>query len=378
LTRRTDVLRSKVDSLISEQLQVDSPETWRNARGDRTKLLGEGRRTYAFYLCNSCEDPYFGGTIECADQEEGELPSEDRLCPSCAPQIQNECRHPSEHRGYHVWKCRYCCRPSNHVCYGTVHFCQSCHDRNSVRVRQQHQQQRGASTGPPPLDAIPCLGGDKCGYPKPQGKEKHLNGPSPSCEQVYHCGLCISTPSNTNTQQLESGSRNFIVNPSGQRGLTGWRQLNRGASWAAEPSEIPANDTTRTNFVSSFQWCVMAQAVKLHRLVRDPSAARIEVACRFMGRSDCPSIFRLEAIVLNDQQHVLCRVQTVPLDAPADFWERTSLLLEPTPGAHEIVMVVYGKDRRFWQGPFGSKVADCSVRVLCSDEDMDALLLPGE
>jgi hypothetical protein len=66
------------------------------------------------------------------------------------------------------------------------------------------------------------------------------------------------------------------------------------------------------------------------------------------------------------------------LDAPADFWERTSLRLEPTPGAHEVVLVVYGKDRRFWQGPFGSKVADCSVRVLCSEEELDVLLLPGE
>jgi hypothetical protein len=57
----------------------------------------------------------------------------------------------SEHRGSHVWKCRYCCNPSIFVCYGTVHFCERCHDRNSQRVRNQ---QRGSS-GPPPLEAIP-------------------------------------------------------------------------------------------------------------------------------------------------------------------------------------------------------------------------------
>lgn len=371
LTRRTDVLRGKVDALIKEQLQVDAPQTW-NKAFDKTNLIDEGRRNYAFYLCNSCEEPYFGGTIECADQEEGELPSEDRLCPTCAPQPHTLCRHPLQHRGFHVWKCRYCCQPSNYVCYGTVHFCQSCHDRNSERVRQQR---RGASA-PPKLEAIPCPGGS-CPFPKPTGTDCHLNGSSTSCEKVYHCAICISLPSTTDVFAVESGSRNFIVNASGERGLHGWQQHGR-ARWHVETSEIPVNDTITTNFVSTFQWCVMSQTVQLHRVVIDPSSVRMEVSAKFMGRTDCPSVFRMEAVLLDSQRRVLRRMQTAELQAPADFWERTSLVLEPTPRAHDVVMIVYGKDQPFWQGRFGSKITDCSVRVLGPEGELANVLRPGE
>ena len=56
LTRRTDILREKVDTLIIEQLKIDTPDTWRDAIANndidsRKSLLDDGRRSYAFYLC---------------------------------------------------------------------------------------------------------------------------------------------------------------------------------------------------------------------------------------------------------------------------------------------------------------------------------------
>lgn len=81
---------------------------------------------------------------------------------------------------------------------------------------------------------------------------------------------------------------------------------------------------------------------------------------------------------MNAQRQEVGRTQTAELNAPADYWERTSLIVEPIRGAHEIVMVVCGKDRRFWQGTFGSKVAECSVRVLCPEEELEGVLLRGE
>ena len=388
LTRRTDALRDEVDDLIAEQMRIDAPRAWEEAeRADdggtsRTSLLEGGRRTYAFYLCGSCEGPYFGGTIECADREEGELPSigAGQLCPSCAPQSHAVCRHPTDHRAFHVWKCRYCCRPASHVCYGTVHFCDRCHDRNSKRVRLQQQRQReGTSANRSPLlEAIRCSGGS-CQRPKSKGQEMHANGPSHDCEQVYHCAWCESAPyGRRDAVDAISGSRNFIVNPSGELGMHGWRQLNRQLSWRVERSEIPASASARSNFVSGFQWCVMAQTVPLHTLVNDPSSVRIEVSAKFMGRTDCPSIFRLEALVLDAQRRERYRVSTSALDTPADFWERSSLVIEPVPGAHNVVMVVYGKDQRFWQGSFGSKVAECSVRVLCHEDEIENIICTGK
>jgi len=177
---------------------------------------------------------------------------------------------------------------------------------------------------------------------------------------------------------VEPGSRNFITNPSGEHGLRGWRPFNQQMNWEVQQSELPVNDTTTTNFVSGYYWCIMGQSVPLHSLVRDPSSVRIEVSAKFMGRTDCPSIFRLEAIALDAQRQELARLQTATLESPVDAWERACLILEPTRGVHEIIMVVYGKDSRFWAGRFGSKVAECSVRVLCSEEELPhVLLLPG-
>jgi hypothetical protein len=84
----------------------------------------------------------------------------------------------------------------------------------------------------------------------------------------------------------------------------------------------------------------------------------------------------MEAVVLDQEQREIHRVNTGLLDAPADFWERASLILGPIRGTHDIVVIVYGKDKRFWRGLYGSKVAECSLRVLCSEEELSTILLP--
>jgi len=375
LTRKVDILREKVDRLVAEQWQIEAPELWNDATTTtaiqkRERLLEQGRQKFAFYLCKSCEDPYFGGTIECADNinsDEEDVQSSG-LCPSCTPQSQLSCRHPLQHRAYHVWKCRYCCFPAQYVCYGTVHFCKACHDRNSQRVQQQQ-----VTTKPPPLKGIPCCPND-CTFPKPKDQHNHLNGPAASCEQVYYCAVCESSP--VGVPQEAPGSRNFLQNPSGQLGLRGWKhQRNSPMSWKVETSDIPATEHCTTNFVSSFQWCSMNQKVSLTNLVRDPSLAKIEVSAKFMGRTDCPSIFMMEAIVLNRQQQPIHRAHIGPVEAPVDYWETARLIVGPLPGAQDIVMVISGKDARFWQGNYGSKAADCSIRVLGSQEELDATLL---
>ena len=95
-----------------------------------------------------------------------------------------------------------------------------------------------------------------------------------------------------------------------------------------------------------------------------------------MGRTDCASVFRLEVILFDEQGRPAARQQTGQLTAPADFWERTSLTFEPTPGAHEALIVVYGKDVPFWAGYYGSKVTDCQVRILGNPEELVQVMLP--
>lgn len=419
LTRTTDVLRERVDRLLEEQLALDAPDLWRQHQvGDdglsssRKALLDHARRKYAFYLCSHCREPYFGGTVECADQAvlvEGEEQLEERLCVACAPQSQVTCRNPLEHRGHLVWKCRYCCRPSTHLCYGNVHFCDDCHARNSQRVRQSQLQLQGQSSRnrrsavrPPPLSPIPCPG-DDCPYPKPSAEDEggssssrrkshHSNGPTSKSEQVYGCAWCQSTSNVEASIVEEPGSANLLFNPSGQFQLQGWHQRNPRMSWTVETSEHPVNATTLTNFVSSYAPCVMEQVLDLSTIFTTiptdgSSSLTLEVSARYMGRTDCPSIFCLKAELFDAQRRPIppqeqqATTATPVLEAPPDHWERARLTIPLVAAVHDtnaryLSVVVVGKDLRFWQGRFGSKVTELSVRLLGPPEQVTAILRP--
>lgn len=392
LTRTSDRLREKVNQLLQEQLDQNGSDDmelamkWKQAKAtndkqEQEKLLKEAMRHFSFYLCSHCQEPYFGGTVECADLEERE---ELRLCMACTPQVV--CRHPTEHLASIIWKCRYCCQPATHVCYGNVHFCNSCHDRNSQRVHQQQWRSPGnGGSKQPALTAIPCNASD-CPFPKAaashgeneQGEivQCHTNGSSPDCEQVYSC-VCCQSASAIGRDQV-AGSQNLLTNPSGEGGLRGWQQLNPGMTWAVEESEIPVNASTSTNFVSSYQRCVMHQTIDLRSITSvdtsrfDTENARIQVSARYMARTDCPSIFGMDAVVTNGREPPQ-RLSTGTLDAPPDYWGIATLTLEHVSlqEAKCVSIVISGQDRRFWQGHFGSKVANCSIRLLWDDETTD-------
>ena len=131
---------------------------------------------------------------------------------------------------------------------------------------------------------------------------------------------------------------------------------------------------------------------------------RLEVLARFTARTDCPSVFRLEAIVSNANYRPLQRLATPILDAPPDYWDRARLVLDNVPmlrtaitttttigdegnnnndataaaaaaAARFVTIAVTGKDGRFWSGNFGSKVADCSIRVLGTPEELARVMI---
>ena len=433
--RSTDRLRKQVDELLIEQLKEEQSDVFRVAQeqGDAAiaSLLEEGRRRYAFYLCGHCDKPYFGGTVDCAEDmmvrvEEDEnsqrttpLSADEKLCPSCAPQTQVVCHNPIEHGRYLLWKCRYCCQPATHLCYGSVHFCQSCHGRNSARVAEfSSSGDRTLGARPPPLKPLPCPGVDQCGFPKPHSTNGrtggdsddnccHKNGSTIECEQVYYCALCDSSGRRNHGSLhhdglvIRPGSQNLVRNPSGAEGLAGWQQSPRAGAasmWKVEQSELPLNESTTTNFVSSFQPCIMSQVIDLDEIlnVDVPTSVQIEFAARYTGRSDCPSVFAMQAVVVADQnssnpngQPLILHHKSTPTlqSPPGDYWERTVLDLDIqywNPNANEasiqsrrprfLKVFVMGKDSRFWQGRFGSKVADISVRIIGSPEELGSII----
>lgn len=108
----------------------------------------------------------------------------------------------------------------------------------------------------------------------------------------------------------------------------------------------------------------MAQCVDLNHFVVNPGSSLIEVSARYLARTDCPSVFQLSAALYNERYERLDWFESPIQDAPADFWERLRHTFSPQPGARYVVIAIKGKDSNFWAGRFGSKVADCSVRVL--------------
>jgi hypothetical protein len=209
--------------------------------------------------------------------------------------------------------------------------------------------------------------------------------------------------------------------------MEGWRQLNPRMSWAVEAERDrrdqiippllqtpvlgrndadgrPLRPPIATNFVSSFLDCAMAQTVDLGKVLKlgnnhpanasnnnnnntIPRVIRIEVSARYTGRTDCPSVFGLQAILSESESSALRAARNQPrrlssgtLEAPPGvYWERTSLefQLDPTEWTAPVVtVIVLGKDRRFWRGAFGSKVADITLRVVgATAEELDALLV---
>jgi RCR-type E3 ubiquitin transferase len=98
--------------------------------GDRQ---GYAAHIYAYYQCYKCEQPYFGGNYECAAQAQTEFDPAELVCPGCSiPPGTSVCpRHGKE---YLEFKCRYCCTVAIWYCFGTTHFCETCH--NNLQVQQ--------------------------------------------------------------------------------------------------------------------------------------------------------------------------------------------------------------------------------------------------
>ena len=93
-----------------------------------------------FYLCSTCHHPYHGGAVACgpaADAGEGANP-EDHVCPPCKnPQdTSGASRCPQHGTRYIQHKCRFCCNLATYFCWGTTHFCESCHAIAPVIARK--------------------------------------------------------------------------------------------------------------------------------------------------------------------------------------------------------------------------------------------------
>lgn len=380
-------LKTQVSAMALDQARVDqlAESTAVTTVGDAyyNKVLEYALHIYAFYLCSICENPYFGGTVTCGENNDDvDIPAAERLCPNCNDRGGVVCQD-NTHQAFYVWKCRYCCSEAKLFCFGNVHFCTECHARSSTLPR-------GGK-----LEPKACPGRGQCtsAWPFPTGKNHHENGPGVQNEQLLHCAQCASTPTTaaharngdgTAGNSMESAterlmmdlhlrrSPNMVFNPDGALGTTGWfHQEDRFRPWSTEPiGGIPIHNCT-TNFVSTFVWCNAVQLIDLGKFLHHPGQFKIEVTSRYTARTDCPSVYRMIVKVLVSRGPTL-RVakgyDTEVLSAPQDHWALAKIVTEPVANATHLVVEHYGKDEKFWRGWFGSKFTRCEARVLYEED----------
>jgi len=125
---------------------------------------------FAYYPCFKCAKPYFGGQVRCgaggagAEQQnqagaagaggQNQAQSFDAshlVCGGCSGVKDQKC--PVHGSDFIEHKCQYCCSLASWFCWGTTHFCDSCHTK----------QVKGDYVSQYPKDKLPkCPGKDKC------------------------------------------------------------------------------------------------------------------------------------------------------------------------------------------------------------------------
>ena len=128
------------------------------------RLLDYAMTKWSFYECTECREVFCGGAIRCGDNGGARAR---RLCERCASVGHVCAKHGTEHL---IWKCKYCCSPATFFCWGTTHFCDSCHAK----------QESGSLT----WTARACTDARSC----PLGV-RHPAHPSEMC---IGCGMCAS------------------------------------------------------------------------------------------------------------------------------------------------------------------------------------------
>lgn len=122
-----------------ERLRREPEENTRiNDPQDRTYFNQPERYVmdrFCFYECFRDRKIYFGGKKECEDNSEQMQNPNELLCPDCiavAPGAKPGSKNcPAHGIDFIEYKCRYCCSVASFFCWGTTHFCESCHKRHN-------------------------------------------------------------------------------------------------------------------------------------------------------------------------------------------------------------------------------------------------------
>ncbi|XP_046604041.1 E3 ubiquitin-protein ligase MYCBP2 isoform X2 [Neodiprion virginianus] len=133
---------------------------------------------YAYYVCYKCQKAYYGGEARCDAQLGGETfdPTE-LVCGGCSDVARAQ-MCPKHGADFLEYKCRYCCSVAVFFCFGTTHFCNTCHD----------DFQRVANI--PKIELPSCPAGPKAKQLEGDECPLHVKHPPTGEEFALGCGVC--------------------------------------------------------------------------------------------------------------------------------------------------------------------------------------------
>ncbi|XP_011633069.1 F-box only protein 44-like isoform X2 [Pogonomyrmex barbatus] len=191
--------------------------------------------------------------------------------------------------------------------------------------------------------------------------------------------------------------RNLMKNHSGMEGMDYWTiTYNSGDCWTVEepPAGVPELPTTElmfkerhTCFTTSFHTCIKEQSVDLvaegiHPYVLDTMQPSITVSEWYSCRWDCPAIYQLKVRLLKDEKdtEVLDEFQFHDIlegDKQNKWLHVSHVFKNYGSGVRVITFEHGGKDRSYWAGHYGSKMAGACIFIevpsnnfTCDNEDL--------
>lgn len=132
---------------------------------------------YAYYVCFKCQKAYYGGEARC-DAEIGEkFNPEELVCGGCSDVARAQ-MCPKHGTDFLEYKCRYCCSVAVFFCFGSTHFCDTCHDDFQRLTNIVKSKLPQCPAGPKAKQLM----GDECPL--------HIIHPPTGEEFALGCGVC--------------------------------------------------------------------------------------------------------------------------------------------------------------------------------------------
>ncbi|XP_059059876.1 E3 ubiquitin-protein ligase MYCBP2 [Achroia grisella] len=173
-------LREEVKRKALMRLQYEGVTAPGGARGkmaqDPTTYAME---RYAYYVCHKCDRAYFGGLARCEAETNARWEPAELVCGACSD-VTGARTCPKHGADFLEYKCRYCCSVAVFFCFGTSHFCNSCHD-DFQRITNLPKHQLPKCPAGPKGEQLPGT---------PEACPLHVEHPATGEEYALGCGVC--------------------------------------------------------------------------------------------------------------------------------------------------------------------------------------------